>query len=110
MHNRPVHRGGVLRIDPLTFGGASTATSTTDGRHASAICGSTKVGGIPPRPIAVPTGESFMRKNWLRMGLVALVATVFVSGSNGEEASFKLPAMGDCAVSPDNSTLVVSLI
>jgi hypothetical protein len=50
-----------------------------------------------------------MRKNWLRMGLVALVATVFVSGSNGEEASFKLPAMGGCAVSPDNSTLVVSL-
>jgi len=50
-----------------------------------------------------------MTKNCLRMGLVALVAAVFVSAGYGDEASFKLPAMGGCAVSPDNATLVVSL-
>jgi hypothetical protein len=50
-----------------------------------------------------------MNKNWLRMGLIALVAAVFVSRGYGDEASFKLAAMGGCAVSPDNTTLVVSL-
>jgi hypothetical protein len=45
----------------------------------------------------------------MRVGLVALVATVFVSGSNGQEATFNLPAMGGFAVSPDNSTLAVAL-
>jgi len=50
-----------------------------------------------------------MRTNCMKAGLVALVATVFVNGGRGEEAKFDLPAMGGFAVSPDNSTLVVSL-
>src|SRR5437879_2108388 len=50
-----------------------------------------------------------MRKCWMSVGWVAVVATVFVSGSHGQEATFQLPAMGGFAVSPDNSKLVVSL-
>src|SRR4051794_40634777 len=49
-----------------------------------------------------------MRKTWMSAGLVAVLATVFVNTSHGE-ATFDLPAMGGFAVSPDNSTLVVSL-
>jgi hypothetical protein len=49
-----------------------------------------------------------MSKNWMR-GLVVLVAAVFVRGSHGQEATFKLPAIGGGAASPDSSTLVVSL-
>ncbi len=45
----------------------------------------------------------------MRSGWVALVAAVFVSGSYGADVTFELPAMGGCAVSPDNATLVVSL-
>jgi hypothetical protein len=50
-----------------------------------------------------------MSKCWMRVGLVALVATVFVGTSGAQEATFNLPAMGGFAVSPDNATLVVSL-
>lgn len=50
-----------------------------------------------------------MSRNWMRVGLVVLVVAVFVSGSDGQEAKFNLPGMGGFAVSPDNSTLVVSL-
>src|SRR5438128_9950600 len=50
-----------------------------------------------------------MSTSWMRVGWVAVVATVFVGASYGQEATFKLPAMGGFAVSPDNSTLVVSL-
>jgi hypothetical protein len=50
-----------------------------------------------------------MKTSCLRMGLVALVAAVFLNSSFGEEARFDLPAMGGFAVSPDGSTLVVSL-
>ena len=50
-----------------------------------------------------------MIKNWMRIGVVALVAAVFASGSVAQEATFNLPGMGGFAVSPDNSTLVVSL-
>ncbi len=50
-----------------------------------------------------------MSKIWMRVGLVAFAATAFVSRSNGQEATFNLTAMGGSAVSPDNSTLVVSL-
>ncbi len=50
-----------------------------------------------------------MSKSWMRVGWVAVVATVFVGGSPGQEATFKLPAMGGFAVSPDGATLVVSL-
>jgi WD40 repeat protein len=68
-----------------------------------------QVGGLPPLPIAVSAGMSFMSKIWRMVGLVALVLTVFVSSSNGQEATFTLPGMGGYAVSPDNSTLVVSV-
>jgi hypothetical protein len=50
-----------------------------------------------------------MSKNWMRIGMVALVAAVSVTASPGQEGTFKLPAMGGGAASPDNSTLVVSL-
>src|SRR5438105_7682078 len=50
-----------------------------------------------------------MTTAWMRTALVALVASVFVHGSQGQEARFDLPAMGGGAVSPDNTTLVVSL-
>src|SRR5438128_748327 len=42
-------------------------------------------------------------------GLVVLVATVFVTGTHGQGATFNLPAMGGFAVSPDSTTLAVSL-
>jgi hypothetical protein len=50
-----------------------------------------------------------MKMYWVRFGLVAVVATVFIDGSHGQDAKFDLPAMGGFAVSPDNTTLVVSL-
>jgi hypothetical protein len=50
-----------------------------------------------------------MRTNWLSVVLVAVVSTVFIGSSRGQEAKFDLPGMGGGAVSPDNSTLVVSL-
>jgi hypothetical protein len=50
-----------------------------------------------------------MSKNRMTVGLVALVATVLVSGSYGQEATFNLSGMGGFAVSPDNATLVVAL-
>lgn len=50
-----------------------------------------------------------MSMKWMRVGLVALVAAVFVTSSNGQEPTFNLTGMGGYAVSPDNSTLVVSL-
>jgi hypothetical protein len=91
------------------FGSARTATSMPNGSHFSAICEAIKAGGFPPRPIVVSAGELYLIKNWMRVGLVAIVATVFVSGSDGQEATFNLPGMGGFAVSPDSSTLVVSL-
>jgi DNA-binding beta-propeller fold protein YncE len=48
-------------------------------------------------------------RNWIKAGLVAVLATVFVNTAPGEEVKFDLPAMGGFAVSPDNSTLAVSL-
>jgi hypothetical protein len=50
-----------------------------------------------------------MRKSWTSLGLVAVVATLSVSSSRAQEASFELGAMRGFAVSPDNATLVVSL-
>ncbi len=50
-----------------------------------------------------------MSKNWMRVSLVALVAVAFAGTGHGQENTFKLPALGGGAVSPDNSTLVVSL-
>lgn len=50
-----------------------------------------------------------MDKRWIRCGFIALIATVFASNSHGQDATFNLPGMGGFAVSPDNSTLVVSL-
>jgi hypothetical protein len=50
-----------------------------------------------------------MNKCRLCVWWVAIVASVFVNGSYGDEARFELPGMGGFAVSPDGSTLVVSL-
>ncbi len=50
-----------------------------------------------------------MNRQWIRVGFVALVAAVFAGGSAAQEATFSLPGMGGFAVSPDNTTLVVSL-
>src|SRR2546430_960384 len=50
-----------------------------------------------------------MRQKWMGVGLVAVVAAVLVNGSSGQGVTFTLPGMGGFAVSPDNSTLVVSL-
>jgi hypothetical protein len=50
-----------------------------------------------------------MNKHCVRFALVALVAAVFASASEGEETAFNLAGMGGFAVSPDNSTLAVSL-
>ena len=48
-----------------------------------------------------------MRMKCASIGL--FVAMFFVNSSQGQEAKFDLPAMGGFAVSPDNSTLIVSL-
>src|SRR5437899_7304991 len=50
-----------------------------------------------------------MRNSWMRVALVTVVAAVCFNVSQGGETKFNLPAMGGFAVSPDNSTLVVSL-
>jgi hypothetical protein len=46
---------------------------------------------------------------WKSLAWVALVVAMSAGRSNGQEAKFQLPAMGGFAVSPDGSTLVVSL-
>src|SRR5438270_4127743 len=50
-----------------------------------------------------------MRNSWTRLGLVAVVTALCLNVSQADEVKFNLPAMGGYAVSPDNSTLVVSL-